>query len=170
MAEIKQSLLFTKNAAEKLRAPDDLEKYVQVTRPSMWIVTCACASLLVGLLIWGMLGTVSTNVSTMGVVIDDQPICFLDAEDVVLVQVGDAVRFGGKPMKVTTVASIPMSREEVGRMLRSDYLVSALIGGDWGYRITLEGDADELAQRVPLSVSITTKQTSPISVILENKG
>ena len=41
--------LFTKKATEKLRSPDDLDEYVRVTNPSIWVVLAACISLMVGL-------------------------------------------------------------------------------------------------------------------------
>lgn len=65
MAQASPSI-FNKRATERLRSPDDLEKYVQVTNPSVWVVLGACIALLAGLLAWGIFGTVSTNVSAQG--------------------------------------------------------------------------------------------------------
>lgn len=43
---------------KKLRSPDDMEKYLQITNPGKWIILGACAALLIGLLIWAFFGTV----------------------------------------------------------------------------------------------------------------
>lgn len=40
-----QSNIFTKKASDRLRSPDDLDEYVRVTNPSVWIVLAACAML-----------------------------------------------------------------------------------------------------------------------------
>lgn len=34
--------LFTEKVAKKLRSPDDLDEYVRVTNPSIWVVLAAC--------------------------------------------------------------------------------------------------------------------------------
>ena len=56
MADDKSSI-FTEKAQDKLRSPDDLDEYVRVTNPSIWVVLAACAVLLVSLFAWGLLGT-----------------------------------------------------------------------------------------------------------------
>jgi hypothetical protein len=158
--------IFNKQAQEKLRSPDDLDKYVQVTSPSVWVVLGACVALLAGLLVWGIFGTASTSVSGTGVVEGGQALCLLPAEDVARLHVGDAAYVGGQPLKVAEISSVPLSREEVSQGLDSDYLVASLIDGDWAYRVTFEGDISGLAQGVPLTVSITTERVAPISLIL----
>lgn len=65
MADTADSI-FNKKATEKLRSPDDLDMYVRVTHPSIWIVLAACATLLIGLFAWGVFGTVTTSVVTTG--------------------------------------------------------------------------------------------------------
>ena len=160
------SSIFNKKATDKLRSPDDLEKFVQVTNPSVWVTLVACIALLAGMLAWGVFGSVSTSVSSTGVVVDDQAMCFLTAEDAAKVHAGDAASVGGDLMQVTNVAAVPLSREEAGKVLKSDYLTSSLVDGDWAYQVTFGGSVDELAKGVPLTVSITTERIAPISLIL----
>ena len=83
MADV-NSTIFNKRAAEKLRSPDDLDKFVRVTNPSVWVVLAACVALLAGLLAWGVFGAVTSSVSTTGVAINGKAMCFLDAEDAAL--------------------------------------------------------------------------------------
>ena len=45
----KNNSVFTKKATDKLRSPDDLDEYVRVTYPNVWIVLAACAILVIGL-------------------------------------------------------------------------------------------------------------------------
>ena len=119
--------IFNKKATEKLHSPDDLDKYVRVTNPSVWVTLAACVALLAGLLSWGVFGAVTTNVTTTGVVVDDQATCFLSADDVAKVDEGDVAVIDGKKMKVASVAALPMSRDEAAKILKSDYLVSSLV-------------------------------------------
>ena len=91
MPEASRSI-FNERASDKLRSPDDLDKYVQVTNPSVWVILVACIALLAGLLAWGVFGSVTTNVSATGVIANGQATCFLSADNVAKVSVGDSAR------------------------------------------------------------------------------
>ncbi len=160
------SSIFNKRATEKLRNPDDLDKYVQVTNPSIWVTLGACIALLAGLLAWGIFGSVTTSVSATGVLVDGKAMCFLTADEAAKVHVGDASYVGGERMKVADVAAVPYSRQEAGKVLASDYLVSTLLKDDWAYQITFDGNVSELTSGVPLTVSITTERIPPIRLVL----
>lgn len=166
MAEMSK-YIFNKKATEKLRSPDDLDKYLQVTNPSVWVILGASIALVAGLLAWGLFGSVATSVSSTGVVVNDKAMCFLTAEDTAKVHVGDPAYVGDEQMKVATVAAVPLSREEASHVLVSDYLVSSLVKDDWAYQVTFEGDVSDLAVGVPITVSITTERIAPLSLILE---
>lgn len=165
MAEAPTSI-FNKRATEKLRSPDDLDKFLQVTNPGVWIVLVACVALLVGLLSWGVFGAVTTSVASTGVSVEGKAMCFLSAEDVAEVHVGDDASVGSEHLRVAAVAAVPVSRDEAKSLLKSDYLVSALLSGDWAYQVTFEGDTSDLAENVPLSVNITVEHVAPLSLVL----
>ena len=159
------SAIFNKKAREKLRSPDDLEKYVRVTAPSTWAVLAAFALLLVGVLAWGVFGTVSTSVTATGVVIDGRAVCFLSAEDAARIHEGDAARVGGQDLVVAEVAKVPSSREEAAELLGSDYLTELLVEGNWATEVSFEGDVSSLEDGVPLATNITCERVAPIMLV-----
>ena len=165
MADLSSSI-FNKKATEKLRNPDDLEKYIRLTNPSILVILGACAALIAGLLSWGVFGSVSTSVSLTGVLSKDQVMCFLPTEDAAKVHVGDMASVAGEHMKVSKISTIPISRDEAKSIIPSDYLVSTLMGEDWAYQVIFEGDTSKIAPGIPLSVNITTERIAPLSVIL----
>ena len=158
--------IFNKAATEKLRSPDDLDKYVRVTNPSVWVMLIACIALVVGLLSWGVFGSVAETVSATGTFTNGKALCMLDADDVAKVRVGDDAFVGGQQMKIQEIDDIPLSREEASALLGSDYLTSSLMHGDWGYRVTFTGDTSQFAESRPLEVTISTSRIAPISLIL----
>ena len=176
--------IFNKKAAEKLRNPDDLDKFVRVTNPSVWVVLAACVCLIAGLLAWGIFGSMTTSISTTGAVVDisavaesaetygldksKTAICFLSAKDVAEVSVGDDAVVGGVPMKVQFISPIPASPDEWDNVLKSKYLAKALFDGDWAYPVAFEGDISQLEDNVPLTAVITTDRIAPVSLILKN--
>ena len=157
--------IFNQRAAEKLRSPDDLDKYVRVANPSMWVVLVACAALLVGLLAWGVFGAVTTSVGAAGVSVEGKVMCFLPANESMKVQVGDEANVNGEHMTVSDIAALPVSRDEADEILQNDYLLNALVTGDWTYQISFEGDA-AFQDGIPLNVSITTERIAPITLVL----
>jgi hypothetical protein len=161
------SSIFNKKAAEKLRSPDDLDKYVRVTNPSIWVVLLACVALLAGLLAWGIFGTASTNVGATATYVDGKVMCFLTTEDVAKVHQGDSALIDGKYMTVDEVGVTPLSRAEVSGIVQSDYLESVIVTNDWTYPVTFTGDsANSFTPGIPLQTSITVDRIAPISLVL----
>ena len=160
------STIFNRTAQERLRSPDDLDKYVRVTTPSKWALLAAFAILLVGILAWGFFGTVSTNVLGTGVVTRGTALCYLPGDEVVRVREGDAAFVGGAKLKVAEIAKVPSSRVEAEELLGSDYLTETLVEGRYGTKVTFEGDVSSLAEGVPLEVNITTGRVAPITLVL----
>lgn len=164
-----RSAIFNKKASEKLRSPDDLDKYVRVTNPSVWIVLAACLALLAGLLAWGVFGTVATSVKGTGVYTQGKVVCFLTADKVSEVHVGDSAYVDGERMKVSSISSVPVSRGEAKNVVNSDYLVSSLVNGDWAYVLEFEVDEEEgdhnFREDIPLNVEITTERIAPITLL-----
>lgn len=166
MANRSSNPIFNRRAAEKLRDPDDLDKYIRVTNPGVWAVVLALACLLGGLLAWGFLGAVYTNVSSTGACVDSKVMCFLSADDVARVDVGDEAVVDGRPVRVSSVASVPCSRDEAQKMLNSNYLEYSLVKSDWTYKVEFEGErAQGLDQGIPLTINITTERVSPIQAL-----
>ncbi len=158
--------IFNAKARERLRTPDDLEKYIRVTNPGIWIILAACVALLLGLLAWGVFGTVATTVTCQGTIIGSDAVAFLDGENVLKVHAGDSATMLGEKLKVVEVSETPLSRDEAKEVLGSDYLVSTLLDSDWGYLVHCTGDGKyEFGQGVPVPMSITVEHVAPISLI-----
>lgn len=165
MADAQRSI-FNMKATEKLRSPDDLDKYVRVTNPSAWLVITACVAVLAGLLMWGIFGSVTSGVSCTGAVADGGALCLLSAEEVTKVHVGDQASVGGERMQIESISAAPLSRGEVRSELGSDFLVSKLMRDDWGYVVRFAGDTSDLVAFVPLEVTITVERIAPITLLL----
>ncbi len=69
-------------------------------------------------------------------------------------------------MTVSDIAALPVSRDEADEILQNDYLLNALVTGDWTYKISFEGDEVSFQDGIPLNVSITTERIAPITLVL----
>lgn len=161
-----KSSIFNPEAQKKLQSADSIDKVLQVANPSIWVLFLAIVFLAAGLLAWGFGGTIATNITARGVVIKDQAMCFLPADEVSKAAVGNSANFGGKNMTISRISDLPLSNKEIGRIVEESYLLKDLVYEDWAYQVFFEGDTSELVQDVPLSVNITVDPIAPISVFI----
>ena len=55
------SNLFRKKSIDRVSSPEQLNDYIRVTKPSVWLVLIAVILLLIGMLIWGIFGSVTVT-------------------------------------------------------------------------------------------------------------
>ena len=165
---VDSSYIFNQQAIERLHNPDDLDRYLRVTNPGVWVVFGAVLSLLIGLAAWGFFGSVITSVEAKSAYVDGKLVCFLDEERLTYVNKGDTAVIDEKPAVVASVSEVPVSLGEAKEVLGNDYLVSTLFKEDWAYMVTFENDAD-FPEGVPLTTNITTEHFAPIQLILDTK-
>ncbi len=50
--------LFRKQAIEKIQSPDQLNDYIRVTTPSVWLILLSVLLLTAGILVWAVFGEI----------------------------------------------------------------------------------------------------------------
>lgn len=68
--------LFRKKSLEQVSSPEQLNDYIRVTTPSVWIVIAALIILLAGFLTWGVIGKVTPR-NENGTTVVVAPITFV---------------------------------------------------------------------------------------------
>lgn len=53
--------IFREKSMERVSSPEQLNDYIRVTTPSVWLVLAAIILLLVGMLAWSVFGTVEAR-------------------------------------------------------------------------------------------------------------
>ena len=53
--------LFRKKSIDRVSSPEQLNDYIRVTTPSVWLVRLAVILLLIGMLIWSIFGSVTVT-------------------------------------------------------------------------------------------------------------
>lgn len=95
--------LFRKKSLDKIKSPENLNDYVRVANPGVWLLLAAIIILLAGACIWGIFGRMESTIPTVVVVEQDHITCALHAEDLSAVTPGMAVRLAAAE---GTVASL----------------------------------------------------------------
>ena len=68
--------IFRQKSIDRVSSPEQLNDYIRVTTPSVWIVLIALVVLLVGMLAWSVLGSVKVHAED-GSVNEVHPITFV---------------------------------------------------------------------------------------------
>ena len=63
----KDSGIFREKSIERVSGPEQLNDYIRVTTPSVWLVLAALVVLLLGMLAWSIFGTIEANTADGGV-------------------------------------------------------------------------------------------------------
>jgi hypothetical protein len=56
--------LFKKSNMDRVSSPEQLNDYVKVANPGLWMVISAIVILLAGVVVWGFIGKIDTTMST----------------------------------------------------------------------------------------------------------
>lgn len=150
-----------RDGSEKLKSPEQLNDYIKVTNPSVWLLLLAAALLAAGLLVWAFVGRLETTVSAAAICGSDGTVTlYVKEADVADVSVGDTVRISNTEVKVASVAEIPVKADESF----GDYAlyVGGLHIGEWVYPVTVDLSLEEGVY----TAGIVTDRVSPISFLL----
>lgn len=53
--------IFREKSIERVSSPEQLDDYIKVTTPSVWLILSATIALLAGMIIWGVFGKIEVN-------------------------------------------------------------------------------------------------------------
>lgn len=100
--------IFRKSSIDRVNSPEQLNEYIRVTSPSVWLVLGAVVLLLLGTCIWGIFGRIHT-VSTVPVVVQDGiATCFFPADGNNMVDVNMEAVVENTEGRVVSVSKTPV--------------------------------------------------------------
>ena len=100
--------LFRAKNLERISNPDNLDDYIRVSNPAMWIALVAVLLLLVAAIVWGICGTITESTPSLLIVDDGKAQCYIDETRAAQLQSGDEIVFQDASGMVTSVASAPV--------------------------------------------------------------
>ncbi len=152
--------IFRKSSLDRVSSPEQLNDYIKVSRPSLWLVLVAVIVLLIGVCFWGLFGTLTTTREAMALVQDGKSICYVTPEVAKSLAPGMEVRISDSAGEIISVASTPME-------ITADFdtyalYLSGIKAGDWVVPVTI----DVSAQDGVYMGEIVLETISPISFLL----
>ena len=148
--------IFRKKSIDRMSSPEQLNDYIKVTNPGVWMVLAAIVILLVGVCVWGVFGILETKLSVAAVSRDGQTILYVKEDNVASVQENMSVYIGDETYKVTSISAQAVTvTEEISEYARHTGELSI---GEWVYVVQIDGSMPDGAYRA----QIVTDSVSPL--------
>ena len=101
-----EETVFRKKSLERISSPEQLNDYLRVTNPTVWLVLGAVILLLLGVIVWGSVATIESFASGTGVVEDGvMTVRFDDAEIARSVEAGMTVTTGDQSATISSIGT-----------------------------------------------------------------
>lgn len=155
------SMIFREKSLKKIASPEQMNDYIRVSSPSVWMVLTAVIVLLAGVCVWGMFGHLDTAVQTGGVCTNGRLTVFVGEEDHDKIGENAVISVDGVEYAVAEITNAPIRVDD-----QIDPYVVHLAGfteGDWVYR--LYADVPGLADGV-YAASVITERVRPLDFVL----
>lgn len=162
--------LFRKESLDNISSPEQLNDYIKVSNPSIWLLVGALCILVAAFMSWCFIGDLPTTVDKAAIVFNEEVTCYLSNEDAMKVREGMPVTIGnGLSGTVKSVASLPLSAKEVDDIIKSDYVYQYLGVSDWNIRVIIT-PSEKITKDELTNVSITTDTVKPIAFLFNNEN
>lgn len=145
---------------ERVSSPEQLNDYVRVSNPGVWMILAAVITLLIGVCVWGIFGHLETKISTAGTCENGVFICYVSEEKAEKIKSGMTVNVDGNVLSVSEISAKPIF---VSADMDS-YLMylGGFSEGEWLYEVT----ANSALSDGTYKAEIVTESVSPMSFIL----
>ena len=129
--------IFRKKSIDRMSSPEQLNDYIKVTNPGVWMALAAIVILLIGVCVWGVFGKLETKLPVAAVSQDGQTVLYVKEDDLSAVKENMSVYIGDETYKVTSVSAQPVAvTEEISEYARHTGELSV---GEWVYVVQIDG-------------------------------
>lgn len=125
---------------KKITSPEQLNDYVKVADPGVWLFLTAVIVLLIGLFIWGFAGRLDTSYLCPAAAEGGSLRCYVDESRGAALTGLQVVTVSGQEYPVVDVSRQPVQADTLSPYLRH---VSGLSEDDWVYVVTVQAELDD---------------------------
>lgn len=152
--------VFREISLERINSPEQLNEYIRVAKPGVWIILVGIIILLAGMCVWGIFGKMESSFVAPVVVDKDIAIMYIDDGRINSIAKDMTLTVDGKRAKVVSISGQPVKAWTVN----NEYAlyVGALDKETWVYSCIIELEQESLGDGV-YKANIVTESISPMS-------
>lgn len=155
-----EKTIFRKKSMERISSPEQLNDYIRVTNPAIWTILAAVIILLVGFIVWGMIGTLETRVNAAAVSDGGSVTLYVSEAEMANVARNNTVRIGDEEYAIFAIAGEPIAVDD--SFTAYTLHIGGLSVGQWVYPVTVNAQLPDGVY----AADIITDSVSPISFLL----
>ena len=95
--------IFRQKSIDKVKSPENLDDYIRVSSPGVWLLLISVIILLAGACVWGFFGHMDSTVATTVYVENGTAVCYVDTTAKTITK-GMTVRFSGIEAKIADIS------------------------------------------------------------------
>ena len=153
------SNLFRKKSLERISSPEQLNDYIRVSTPSVWMLLAAIIILLVGVCIWGVFGHMDTTLTAVALAQENTLTAYVREADAPKVASGAKVTVGDAQGTVLAAGEMVQVDDSFTDYMRH---VGGLQEGEWVCAYTLDAACPDGVY----AAQIVIDSVSPMSFVL----
>lgn len=152
--------IFRNKSMAKVSSPEQLNDYVRVSNPSVWLILAAVVILLIGVCVWGVFGRLDSSIPTAGVCEGKSLVCYIKESDFSKIKDEVIIAVDGNEYTKADIAASPVKLpEDTDEWLMH---LGGFSAGEWVYEITAQ---TELSDGI-YEASVITDRISPVTFVL----
>ena len=133
--------IFREKSIERVSSPEQLNDYIRVTNPSIWLVLSAVVILMAGICVWGICGRLDTVLKAPAITREKETVCYVKEEKKDVLSNQMCVRLEGEEYGIEEISVLPVQIDDDF----PEYLIhlGGFTRGEWVYAVTLDGVCGE---------------------------
>ncbi len=159
-----ENSIFRKKSIERVSSPEQLNDYIRVSNPGIWVVLIAVIVLLIGVCIWGVLGRLDTALETVAVSQNGEISIYVKEADLEKVKTGQKLDINGKEYEIKSIASAPVSVESKSFTEYAMH-IGSLKNGEWVYEVAVNAPEGTALEQGIYKASVVIDSVSPMSFV-----
>ena len=152
--------IFRKASLQRVSSPEQLNDYIKISRPGVWLILGTVIVLLIGVCVWGVFGTLTSTKDAVTVVQGGKGTCYVTPEEAKSFAPGMEVRIEDSTGSITSIAAVPV--KVTGEFDDYALYLSGMKAGDWVAPVTVDISVPDGVY----TAKIVLETISPISFVL----
>lgn len=156
------SSVFRSKSIDRISSPEQLNDYIRVASPRMWMVLIAVVVFLLGGVIWASLGRIESTVQGVAIVDEGNCTVYVAREKAALLKAGDDVRINDVQTTLTGIPAEPFAIS--GSFSEYARSIGGFALGEWVYAMTT--DSVQMPDGI-YSASVVEERITPFSLLTD---
>lgn len=153
--------IFREKSLKKISSPEELNDYVKVANPGVWLLLVSVIALLIGFFAWGAIGQIETKIDATCLSEDGKLKIYVKEDDMSEITLNTELTVDGVDYKITSISNSPIQVDS----LFNAYMIHVgnLTEGEWVYVL----NADSNLKTGVYKAKVVKEKIKPLSLIFD---